>query len=406
MIHCLRPWSSKPHKGQGSTHTLRYVGPGSDRLTGRDNLNTERLHAIALSVQDDWEETNAPSLLQQIVAALQNMVASPGSPQYEETLSNSIAQLREAAELSDAAHFPATWVEALSELGLAQALTPAISATVGDSIGRNQMTPSVARDELTSYAAEVEVARTAVAQLLESFLHLDIGSEDLSPGTAEMAVLIPRAAVDNDLPDLGREFVQLQKIVGPFLEAATGSREPLKVNAISSSDFGVFLDVAPEAGAFIAVAVERVIALYKNLLEIRRIRQELALYGVPDESAAGVEAHANTVMSDGIRDFAETVELPGAGADEGRANELRLEIRLSMNAIANRIDLGYNIDVRASQTDVDEADAQSESENSHAESLAKIIDLTPRLKFINPIGKPLLHLEESPSSNEILPDDK
>ena len=49
-----------------------------------------------------------------------------------------------------------------------------------------------------------------------------------------------------------------------------------------------------------AIAVERVVALYKQLLEIRKLRNELKSQGVPPQDLEGVEGYAGKIIDDGI----------------------------------------------------------------------------------------------------------
>lgn len=196
---------------------------------------------------------------------------------------------------------------------------------------------------MDEFVTELAAHKTALDQLIEGMSHFEVGHEDLNPGEAELSILIPRLAVGERLGSLGLEFVDLEKLVGPFAELATGSRPEVRVRSIASSDYGVFLDIAPQAAAFMAVAVERVVALYKQLLEIRRLRQEMSDQGVTEDGVSGIDAHANELMSAGIEELADELADSTSVVDQHRSNELKIELRLSLNSI----DQGYSIDVRA-----------------------------------------------------------
>lgn len=102
------------------------------------------------------------------------------------------------------------------------------------------------------------------------------------------------------------------------------------------------------AAAAIAIGVERIIAAYEQLLEIRKLRTDLEEKGGGGDGLAGVEDHANEVMEEAITGAVEAlVSRFSASTDQGRTNELRIELTTTLNAVANRIDRGYNIEVRA-----------------------------------------------------------
>jgi hypothetical protein len=71
--------------------------------------------------------------------------------------------------------------------------------------------------------------------------------------------------------------------------------------------------------------------------------------GLTDEQLAGVTEAANTRMKEAVDQTVEVLISQTGVPEGGRKNELRIELRGALSAIANRIDIGYNIDVRANE---------------------------------------------------------
>lgn len=354
-------------------------------------MNAERLHAIARALRDDLDGTGVLESLQQLRDALRNQVNVPQEASYQQQVATSLEAVTVACEASSSNEYPATWLEALDDLRVEKLLGRHLGAAVRGIFARNQITPSVAAAEVGNLYEELEAMSTALDQLVAGLEYFRIGAEELKPGDAEVGVLIPRGVVNNHLEELGGEFQKLQKLLGPFLELGTGSRPPVEVVTISSTDFGVFLDVAPKAAAFVAVAVERIVALYKGLLEIRKLRQDLEDQGVPAGNLAGIDDHANSHMEKGIEVIgAELVADAPARLDEGRRNELEIELRVSLNGIANRIDAGFNIDVRGAAEETGDGEEMSDA----GAAIETIRKASPNLKFINRSGRPILSLPE------------
>lgn len=365
-------------------------------------MNVERLHAIALSVRADLDQSGSVAATASLRDALRSSIASPQEPSYQEAVSTGLQNLLDALDAAPSNDFPPLFVEALEELGITEFVGAELAGQLRSIFERNQITPSVAADEVDAIATELSDLDAALTQLLASLAHFKLGSEDLDPGQAELGVLIPRPAVRDELKLLGSEFVELQRLLGPFLEIATGSRPPLTVRTISSSDFGVFLDMAPQAAAFVAVAVERLVALYKQLLEIRKLRQDLVDQGVPAERLDGIDDYANEHMAKGVEVVADKLLASREEASPGRDNELRIELKLSLNAIANRIDRGYNIDVRAEPEEREASDDEGDeapTEGADGAALRRIVEISPKLRFINRSGEPILSLPEP--TNEV-----
>jgi hypothetical protein len=135
--------------------------------------------------------------------------------------------------------------------------------------------------------------------------------------------------------------------------------------------------------------------MYKSVLEIRRLRQELEDQGVPTDDLASVGNFANNRMSAGIEEVVDELVTDTVVTDTGRLNELRVAVTLSLNGIANRIDKGYNIEVRASVEPLDD-DSEAEVSPSDAQAVQRINLAGPSMRFINTSGKPILSLPEVP----------
>ncbi|MDP2664952.1 MAG: hypothetical protein Q8O97_03350, partial [bacterium] len=103
----------------------------------------------------------------------------------------------------------------------------------------------------------------------------------LEPGTCELGILVPRKAINNDLNEFAEDIKNLNNIFSTFSELTTGNRPGFKIRSISSSDLSVFLESTPATVAAIAVAVERIVSLYKQILEVRKLHGELKNQGVP-----------------------------------------------------------------------------------------------------------------------------
>jgi len=369
-------------------------------------VNVERLYSVLSGVQEDVENTKAQSLLQQLQDALSQLATQPQQDARQREVSSLRAELASSLATAASNDYSPVWRHTLDELGLSPLLGQELSSRIEGVFAQNELTPAAAADQLGEILGEFTPAMAAVSGALQAFSTLAIGSEALPPGGIEVSLLVPRGAVSNEFNELSAEMGRLDKILGVFVELGTGSRPPLKVRSIASSDFSFFLDVAPRAGAYIAIAVERVVALYKSLLEIRRLRAELADQGLDDQSLGGIDNHANTHMSTGIERTADDIieELGTAVDNPERLNELKIELRLAMNAIANRVDAGYHIDVRIGAlpetTDEDETENGDGDASSESDSMNRIASAQEGLKFMRLTGTPILQLVETDEGDE------
>jgi hypothetical protein len=146
--------------------------------------------------------------------------------------------------------------------------------------------------------------------------------------------------------------------------------------------------MVPKAAAFLAIAIERIVAVYKQILEIRKIRAELTKIQVPPDKLKGLEDHAKDLMKENIETIAIEITSESPVLDPNRKNELTNQLRISLTMIANRIDKNYNIEVRMSAP-------QKEGEDTQADEALKTIQhATPSMQYMRLDGDPILQLPE------------
>jgi hypothetical protein len=360
-------------------------------------MNTERLHAIATAIIDDINVTTTATTLQQLVASLQNQVNQPQSPQFQQQVSQHLNTLYTSLANAPSNNFSPAWKQALKELGVHDLLGANLSNHVREVFERNQITPSVALQELQSLHKQLVSCKTSFEQVISSFQQLKIGADKLEPGQCELGILVPRKAINNELNGFADDLSELNRIFGTFSELTTGTRPGFQIRSISSSDLNVFLQMLPVVVASIAIAVERVVGLYKQILEIRKLHGELKEQGVPKKVLKGVETHANTIMGQGIdRLVTELLKKYYKNKDEGRRNELDTELHFSLNTIARRIDKGYSVEVRVQPiSSKPEAAEKIDKVSKDAEHIKTILGVSKKLEFLRLEGDPILTLPES-----------
>jgi len=300
-------------------------------------------------------------------------------------------ELMEALRSSSVNNFPPTWKQTLDELGIADLFGKALADRIEEVFLRNQITTVVAQQEIKEIGDRLAAFEESIDNLRSGFSRLGIGSEELEPGTAELGVLIPRDFVENKLEEFAEELDELHNIFSVFAELAEGNRTGFQIRSISSSELSVFLGLSTKIAACIAYAVQRIIALYKNLLDIRKLNSEYRKKDIPEENLKGIEDYSNGYMDNNIEQIIPTLLNDFyERADGARKNELKIELRYSLRKIANRIDQGFNLEVRVAPQK-DEAEATAE-ETKYRDM---IVNAAPTLQFFKREGNPILSLEEA-----------
>ncbi len=361
-------------------------------------MNAERLHAIANALMQEMEAASIVDLVTSLRDDLRQSVNEPANAGPQQRISERRKELGELLQDAPSNGFSPAWREALAEMGIADLVGSALGNQIESIFDRNTITAAAAADELDPIVERVTRLSEALASTRQGLSALNIGAEELEPGEAEVGFLIPRSFVKDELELLGEEFTRLNRILGPFLELATGTREPVKVRAISSSAFAAFLESTPTLVLMVAGAVERIIAGYKSVLEIKKLRNDLEKAGASDKSLKSLQADAEGSMEKTIGTLVTELLKEAKSIEPGRNNELRTELKISLEGIANRIDAGASVEVRVGELPPpsdDEDQPESAAEKQRRRTVDQILEKQEQLKFTNTTGKPILQLNES-----------
>jgi hypothetical protein len=361
-------------------------------------MNVERLHFVARAVAEELASLDLVGVVGRLRNGLQAMANNPSDAAAQQEISEARIQL---ATLADAPSngWPPTDRQILDELGVSDILGERLLERIEDILARNDMTPSVAVNEIAPIHDRLTEVTQHLSELLGAFGFFEISRDDLVDNY-EVGVAIPRGAVNNRLPNLGEEFVELQQILSPFEEVAGQGRPDFVVGSIASSDFNVFLLAAPEVVLVIAQTVKVIVETYETILDIKRKRAELAdlITESPDDKLAEIDAYANARMAERLTALAEEIVDASALKDEHRKHELKIDVNWSLNRLANRIDGGYSIDIRTPPPP-DEV-AEEEEENAERARILEIRELSARISRLEVGGSRILELPEGPGGGD------
>ena len=82
--------------------------------------------------------------------------------------------------------------------------------------------------------------------------------------------------------------------------------------------------------------------------------------------------------------------------DKGRKNELTNALTISLNIIANKIDRGFNFDIRVEPlSEPEDSEKRKKGDRDKLSLINRIEENTKAIEFISTSGKPILKLKES-----------
>lgn len=248
-----------------------------------------------------------------------------------------------------------------------QDLGAGLASRITQIVMENNITPAKALEDLKTLVNEVNSFHDSISRLLEIFEILNIPTDSLEIGEAELAISYPGDFTKSNLEGLQVEMHKLDRALRTLGEVAGEDTGSLRLRAIGSSEYQLYLESAPALAAIVATAIERIVALYKKVLEIRKLRLEIARLETPEKVWKPFEDHEKAFEEKEINEIAK--RLVGEcyeGKDKGRKNELVVGVASALAYLATRIDHGVTVEVRTPNPEEPEKpEAAADSDPEH-----------------------------------------
>ena len=357
-------------------------------------MNVERLHRVIFDFNKDIQNTNIIALLQEVRDNLQNVINQPNQPTYQTNLVSSLDSLYKGLLKSKYNNYTPMFKETISEISGNINLGSELKHQIENIFATNTITPAKALEDINLIISNTNELQAGITNTINGLESLNIDKEELEPGECELGYTIPRKYIDNKLVGLKNEIAELNFILNFITEAVTGETEEYKVKTISSSEFLLYVILGLKVAETLAKATEWILDRYKQILDIKLLRNQLSEKGVPAKETTSIEKYANGLMEAEIKKIAKQIIDENYEGENGRKNEIQNGLTIALNKLANRIDNGFNIEIRVEplpKPKESEIDAEYES---NAALINSIQTSANNIDYIEAKGKSILQLPE------------
>lgn len=359
-------------------------------------MNIERLHRILIELSNDIKKENISTALNNVQTNLQNQINQPNQASYQKNLVASLGTLKNTLNKSSFNNYPPGWKETIYEIGGKGLLGKELNLRIENIFSSNVITPANALSEIKAIKIDFDKIISSIDTMIAGMKGLGIESEELEPGECELGYTIPRLYVNNELNSLKKEISELNFILKSISEAVNGEQQEFTVKTISSSQFLIYLIIGLKLADVLSNATERILNHYKQILEIKVLRNQLTENGVPASETKSIDTHANGIMKKEIKKIASEIIKEHYKGEEGRKNELENSVVISLNKLANRIDNGFNVEIRVEPlAKVNENKEASEEQKAKTDLIASIQKSSKKIEYIETTGQSILELPES-----------
>ena len=292
-------------------------------------------------------------------------------------------------ELKNLPRYP-SFNQIAQELGAGNYIDGRLKDGVVRLLEAKSFTPTELVTELENYRTQLNEFMQKIQNLANNLDALAVEYVDIKEAEYEFGALLPRELVGETLFDLIKEFEHLSRFFGAINELAGKGNESPAVRTISSSWWQIFLALDSVQIGAAALAIERIVAIYKTNLEIRKLKGELATKELEPEILALIEKAIEEKLRNGLKAVAGEIRVVVEKIeDNGRANELESQLRIELLHMAKRINQGAAYEARAGLPNKPEEPTEEQKQQPQiaASYSAALADYEQKMQLAETVNK-------------------
>ncbi len=341
-------------------------------------MHTARLHAALHCIGEEFDCGGVVEKLGELQGALDSSVQSP-SEQNTKAFQQACGELQKLLESSATNRATPSTRGIFERLGALGYTGRGLWGQVSGILEANTMSPADAQKQMARLGKKLGGFYKSVKAMHKKLHDFDIKPDCLAAGQACVGISIPPELVGSNLEGLGTEIHEFDDALKTFEKIVGQEVASLKISSLGPTGFQLFLEVSAEVAGALALAVERIAGVYKNLMQIKKLRADLVKQKVPAERIEAIVEHEGELVDKELGDLAQAIldeYLPGGA--KGRAGDLKLALEEDLRFLADRIDRGVVLEVEV---------APAESANTKEKESARLT---------NTRGRALAELERAP----------
>lgn len=335
-------------------------------------MNLGKFNGAVLALKEEFEDMEVLQHLNTLKKSLSQSVTQPNA-ETAEAFKESLGELEKTLSGCPSNEATPSRRRIFKELEAENKIGLGILFSVQAIIQENSITPADALAKITEFIKEVNSFHQTIASLAADLNVLQVDYDELKEGEYEIGILIPEDILRKSLSNIQKELKCINGLLRVISEVATGKPKEFSLRTIGSTDMQVFFNTASTVAVCLAVTIERIVALYKNQLEIRKIKAELEQMNTPATVTTPLDKHItelvqkelDLITKDIINDYYKK-------KDSGRRNELKAHLNHVLNYMTERIDKGAVFEVRVGLPDKPE-EPNDEDELEHLDYEMKLM---------------------------------
>lgn len=368
-------------------------------------MNVEKLYLVLRMFKSDYDELKIREKIRETLTLLSQARDSPNDPNISNKFKEKYPKLLDLLDDCESNDATPTELKLMEELGINNSIGIGLKGEIIDIISRNNITPSIAVTELEKLLNELDELYKTTDSLINSFAYFNLEFDVLKDNEYEIGLSIPETYMKSNLQAVTKEMQELDKALKTINEISADDTSSFEIKSISKSVFQIsFVSVAATA-SFIAIALERITNIYKNILEIKVLKDKLAEKKVPKKLIAPLEEFIKERVKLEVDIIAENlVKEYYKKENDGRKNELITSLKNALGYIAERINKGATFEVRGGKPKSPVSEEGIEETPEYKKALNEYNKRIKEVNELNRAGRVLTSLSRGDKEELFLPE--
>ncbi len=353
-------------------------------------MNASRL-MDALEILIHNEDTyRIQDILNELQSHLVNLVNAPQESSHQNQFSDSLKKLNSTLNQMGNGFDPAQ-ISLFKDIGAIQFFSADIPNSISQYAQENPITPAVVRDFVADIIDKRNSYIDRIKNLRNNLVAIGVQSVELEPGSAEIGFVLPRDLFDGQLQLLIKQLGVVNSLIRGFSEFTTGSVQPIAVRQISSSDPLFFFCLDVRIIATIGAAVTWALHTWKQVEEIREIRERSSeIPSFTDSDLKVFDDRIEEVIEAAIKEKVSEIHKESQERTTRTSPEQQTHITWALRTLLALVERGLKVEIRAlpSSNRENESDIDPEIESA----FEQISENGPELIFPEIEGRPVLDL--------------
>lgn len=266
--------------------------------------------------------------------------------------------------------------------------------SIEDILTNNSYNVNKTIEDLQEYADERKDFTDRIDRLIDDFNELSIKAHKPIDHHFEVGLLMPDSYTHKKIPFITKDLNRWDKIFKSFKELTGETPDDSEINFVSNGSLQFFIDNSPEVAVCLAVAIERIVNIYKKVTEIRVTRLKLKELGVNTTEQKSIEKQEKEILNTELDKIAQDIvkEYAVKNIDKGRVNELKIAIKGHVTYIAKCVDGGMTIEINPPEVNEPKAQGKTPAETTKLKTdydkILKQVEIAQKsMEVLKTIGK-------------------